>query len=149
MGVPRTRYDRSGERCCCRAGQVFLDCCRRHLAVHSLLLRVVIEGRLPEVPTRQHQSSPTARARLAPIHALPAPPFGKISKAPLPRLRKSTSWKGNRRPPSGRDSASPDTVVPHAAAHTRLGRRRVGLPAAASAPGTGQAARQVQRRAGG
>ena len=89
------------------------------LAVHSLLLFVVIEGRLPDVPNRQHliailpPEPDQVRAYPMPYSA-PRPFIGKgISKAPLPP---ANPLPVKERPITLRVEplTSPDTIVPHA-----------------------------------
>ena len=88
------------------------------LAVHSLLLFVVIEGRLPDVPKRQHliailpPEPDQVRAYPMPYSA-PRPFIGKgVSKAPLPPAN-PLPVKEPAIPLRVETLTSPDTVVPH------------------------------------
>jgi len=88
------------------------------LAVHSLLLFVVIEGRLPDVPKRQHliailpPEPDQIRAYPMPYSA-PRPFIGKgVSKEPLPP---ANPLPVKEPPVAIREvtPTSPDTAVPH------------------------------------
>ena len=89
------------------------------VAVHSLLLFVVIEGRLPEIPARQHlivlQPPEPDQVRAYPMpYSAPRPFIGKgISKAPLPPANPLPVKEPPTTPPV-ETPTSPDTVVPHA-----------------------------------
>ena len=89
------------------------------LAVHSLLLFVVIEGRLPEYPERQHLIAlppELDQIRAYPMpYSAPRPFIGKgVSKAPLPPANPLPA----KEPPVPlrvvESPTSPDTVVPRA-----------------------------------